>query len=129
FKPPHAEVWAAAIDELGGEWLELARARMEAFARITPGAFVEVKTSSVAWHYRRVARGFGRAQARELRVSLSRALADRPADILEGKRVVEVRPRCATKAPVVQHLLSRWPPPALLLAFGDDRPDAELCAA
>jgi trehalose 6-phosphate synthase/phosphatase len=129
FKPPRAEVWAAAVDDIGGEWLELARARMEAFARVTPGAFVEMKTSAVAWHYRRVARGFGRAQARELRVALSRALADHPADILEGKRVVEVRPRGATKAAVVQHLLSRRPPPALIVAFGDDRTDEEMFAA
>jgi trehalose 6-phosphate synthase/phosphatase len=129
YKPPRADVWAATVDEVGGPWLELARAHMEAFARVTPGAFVEVKTSSVAWHYRRAARGFGRAQARELRVALSRALADHPAEILEGKRVVEVRPRAATKAAVVQQLLSRRPPPALIVAFGDDRTDEEMFAA
>jgi trehalose 6-phosphate synthase/phosphatase len=129
FKPARAEVWAATIDDVGGEWLEIARARMEAFTRTTPGAFVEVKTSSVAWHYRRAARGFGRAQARELRVALSRELADLPADILEGKRVVEVRPRSATKAAVVSHLLARPNPPSMLVAFGDDRTDEEMFTA
>jgi trehalose 6-phosphate synthase/phosphatase len=129
YRPPRADVWAATVDEVSGEWLELARARMEAFARVTPGAFVEVKTSSVAWHYRKVARGFGRAQARELRLALSRALAGHPADILEGKRVVEVRPRAATKAAVVQHLLSKREPPSLIVAFGDDRTDEEMFAA
>src|SRR5262249_5198935 len=109
--------------------LDIARARMEAFARVTPGALVELKTSSVAWHYRKVARGFGRAQARELRVALSRDLADHPAEIIEGKRVIEVRPRAATKAAVVQHLLSRRPPPSLIVAFGDDRTDEEMFAA
>jgi trehalose 6-phosphate synthase/phosphatase len=129
YKPPHADVWTATVDEVGGRWLELARERMEAFARMTPGAFVEVKTSSVAWHYRKAARGFGRAQARDLRVALSRALTSHPADILEGKRVVEVRPRAATKGAVVQHLLSRRPPPSLIVAFGDDRTDEEVFAA
>jgi len=129
FKPPRADVWAATIDDVGGQWLETARARMEAFARTTPGAFVEVKTSSVAWHYRRAARGFGAAQARELRVALSRELADLPADILEGKRVVEVRPRSATKAAVVSHLLARPNPPSLIVAFGDDRTDEEMFTA
>jgi trehalose 6-phosphate synthase/phosphatase len=129
FKPAHAEVWAATVDDVGGEWLALARSRMEAFARTTPGAFVELKTSSVAWHYRRAARGFGRAQARELRLALSVALADHPADILEGKRVIEVRPRSATKAAVVQRLLSRQPPPTVIVAFGDDRTDEEIFAA
>jgi len=129
FKPPRAEVWAATIDEVGGEWLERARTRMEAFARTTPGAFVEVKTSSVAWHYRRAARGFGAAQARELRLALSRELADLPADILEGKRVVEVRPRGATKAAVVSHVLGHPNPPSLIVAFGDDRTDEEMFTA
>jgi len=129
YKPPRSAVWAATVDEVGGEWLTIARVRMQAFAARTPGAFVEVKTSSVAWHYRRTARGFGRAQARDLRLALSIALADHPADIIEGKRVLEVRPRGATKATVVQHLLSRRPPPALLVAFGDDRTDEEMFAA
>ena len=128
FKPAHAAVWAATVDDVGGEWLPIARERMDAFARTTPGAFVEEKTSSVAWHYRKAARGFGRAQARDLRVALSAALADHPAEILEGKRVIEVRPRGATKAAVVQQLLSRRAPPALIVAFGDDRTDEEMFA-
>jgi trehalose 6-phosphate synthase/phosphatase len=129
FKPAHSAVWAATVDDVGGEWLTIARERMEAFARTTPGAFVEAKTSSVAWHYRKVARGFGRAQARDLRVALSAALADHPAEILEGKRVIEVRPRGATKAAVISQLLSRPSPPVLIVAFGDDRTDEEMFAA
>ncbi len=124
-----SHAWTAIVDDPVAEWFDDARAIMERFARATPGAFVEAKASSVAWHYRRAARGFGRAKARELRLELSRALADRAADIIEGKRVVEVRPRGATKAAVVQQLLSRRPAPALIVAFGDDRTDEEMFAA
>jgi trehalose 6-phosphate synthase/phosphatase len=102
---------------------------MEEFAAATPGAVVEVKASSIAWHYRLAGRAFGRAQARELRVALSRSLVDSEAEVIEGKRVLEVRPRGATKAAVVQHLLSRDPPPADIVAFGDDRTDEEMFAA
>ena len=69
------------------------------------------------------------AQARDLRLALSRALADQPAEIIEGKRVIEVRPRGASKGQVVQHLLSQRDPPALIVAFGDDRTDEEMFAA
>ena len=58
------------------DWLDDVRALMEEFAAATPGAVVEVKSSSVAWHYRLAGRGFGRAQARELRLALSRRLVD-----------------------------------------------------
>ena len=129
YKPPRADVWAATVDDVGGEWLDTARTLMSDLARTTPGAVVERKTSSVAWHFRRAARGFGAARARELRLLLSRALADQPAEIIEGKRVLEVRPRGASKALVVQHLLSRERAPASIVAFGDDRTDEELFAA
>jgi trehalose 6-phosphate synthase/phosphatase len=129
FKPADGGSWCSMIGEGNGDWLPKARAVMEQFAAATPGAFTEVKTSSLAWHYRRTARGFGRARARELRIALSRALADTTGEILEGKRIVEVRPRSATKATVVQHLLGRTPVPALLVAFGDDRTDEEMFAA
>jgi trehalose 6-phosphate synthase/phosphatase len=129
FRPARAEVWAATVDDVGGPWLATARTLMHEFARTTPGAIVESKTSSVAWHFRRAARGFGSAQARDLRVALSRALADQPAEIIEGKRVVEVRPRGASKGLVVQHLLSQRDPPASIVAFGDDRTDEEMFAA
>lgn len=129
YRPAGAEVWAAVVDDLGDSWLPTARAVMAEFAATTPGAFVETKSASVAWHYRRAARGFGAAQARELRVALSRALADQPAEIIEGKHVLEVRPRGANKAQVVQQLLSRPDPPEFIIAFGDDRTDDEMFAA
>jgi trehalose 6-phosphate synthase/phosphatase len=121
--------WHTAFELPDTSWLGEAHTLMEDFAAATPGAFVEVKSSSIAWHYRRAARGFGRAQARELRVALSRTLASSPVEILEGKRVLEVRPRGATKAAVVQQLLARDPAPALIVAFGDDRTDEEMFAA
>jgi len=102
---------------------------MTDFAARTPGAFVEVKSTSLAWHYRQAARGFGPARARELRVALSRELATHPVDILEGKKVVEVRRRGATKAAVVQHVLADDPLPEAILAVGDDRTDEEMFSA
>jgi trehalose 6-phosphate synthase/phosphatase len=129
YRPPGADRWAATVEDVGGAWLEKAGAIMRQFARTTPGAFVETKTSCIAWHFRRAARGFGAAKARELRLALSRALAAEPTEIIEGKRVLEVRPRGASKALVVQHLLARAPAPASILAFGDDRTDEEMFAA
>ena len=105
------------------------RATMERFTLATPGSRIEEKTSSIAWHYRQVGREFGRLQARELRIALSRALRDVPLDIIEGKRVLEVRPRGASKAAVVQRLLSHETPPSLILALGDDRTDEEMFTA
>jgi trehalose 6-phosphate synthase/phosphatase len=128
-KPIGAAAWHSALTVPCCDWLDDVRAMMDEFAAATPGAVVEVKSSSVAWHYRLAGRGFGRAQARELRLALSRRLVDCPAEVIEGKRVLEVRPRGATKGAVVQHLLARQPAPAGIVAFGDDRTDEEMFAA
>jgi trehalose 6-phosphate synthase/phosphatase len=126
---PIGGTWTTTLEVACCDWLEPARTVMQEFAAATPGAVVEAKSSSVAWHYRLAARGFGRAQARELRLALSRRLVDSGAEVIEGKRVIEVRPRGATKGAVVQHLLSRSPAPAGIVAFGDDRTDEEMFAA
>jgi trehalose 6-phosphate synthase/phosphatase len=124
-----SQQWKAMLDLSEREWIDVAHRVMEEFVDRTPGAFVETKSASIAWHYRLAARGFGRAQARELRVALSRALANHPVEILEGKKVLEVRRRGATKGAVVQHVLACDPTPAAILAFGDDRTDEEMFAA
>jgi trehalose 6-phosphate synthase/phosphatase len=129
FRAGPAVEWESALTVPCCDWMPEVRAIMEEFSATTPGAFVEEKEASIAWHYRQAARGYGRVQARELRLVLSKAMVDRPIEIMEGKRVLEVRARGASKAAVVQRLLSRDTPPAAILAVGDDRTDEELFAA
>jgi len=129
FRAAPNAAWERTIGISALDWLSEVRGVLEEFTAATPGAFIEEKSASIAWHYRRAARGFGQMQARELRVRLSQSMAARPVDILEGKKVLEVRPRGVNKAAVVQRLLSQEPSPALIAAFGDDRTDEELFAA
>jgi len=129
FRPGPAAVWQGPVDGASLDWLPEVRAILEEFTSATPGSFIEEKTTSIAWHYRRAARGLGQMQARELRVRLSQATTGRAVDILEGKKVVEVLSRGARKAGVVHRLLAAEPPPTLIAAFGDDRTDEELFAA
>jgi trehalose 6-phosphate synthase/phosphatase len=129
FRAAPAVEWESALTVPCCDWMPEVHAMMEEFSATTPGTFVEKKHTSIAWHYRQAARGYGRVQARELRLVLSKALVDRPIEIMEGKRVLEVRSRGASRAVVVQRLLSRATPPTAILAFGDDRTDEELFAA
>jgi trehalose 6-phosphate synthase/phosphatase len=118
-----------STQEISNDWMNVVRPILDQFTLDTPGSFVEEKLASIAWHYRRADRRYGRRQARELRTTLAHALLDRPVDILEGKKVVEIRPRGSSKAVVVQRVLSVDPPPAVILAIGDDRTDEEMFAA
>jgi trehalose 6-phosphate synthase/phosphatase len=102
---------------------------LQHFAASTPGARVERKTASLAWHYRLADPAFGARQAHELRLLLGDALSNQPLEVLEGKMVIEVRVRGISKAAVVAQLLAADPDRSRLAAIGDDRTDEDMFAA
>jgi trehalose 6-phosphate synthase/phosphatase len=97
------------------------------FTANTPGARVEVKTASLAWHYRQADPGFGERQAHELRMLLGDVLSNQPLEVVEGNKVVEVRGRGFSKAIVA--LRTAFAPHSAIVAFGDDRSDDDLFRA
>jgi len=109
----------------------LARIRqlLEQFTACTPGSYLEVKSASLAWHYRGVQREFGTRQAHELRMLLGDALSNQPFEVLEGSKVIEVRLRGVSKAIVAQRVHAETPSDTLVVAIGDDRTDEELFRA
>ncbi len=117
--------WACGI-ELQAGWLDRIRPILDQFTAYTPGSLIEVKTASIAWHYRNAPEVFGARQAHELRLLLTAALSNQPFEVLEGKRVIEVRLRGASKAVVARSLRSRT---GTMIAFGDDRTDEDLFRA
>jgi trehalose 6-phosphate synthase/phosphatase len=121
------ETWEPAANVTPG-WLDRIHPILEQFTASTPGSHIEIKTASVAWHYRNVQRDFGARQAHELRMLLGDALSNQPLEVLEGKKVIEVRFRGISKAAVADR-----PEVAqgtsTSLAFGDDRTDEDLFKA
>ena len=100
---------------------------LELFTDVTPGSFLERKRASVAWHYRRVETPFGMEQADRLRAQLEKMVDGSPLEVLNGSKVIEVRPRGVTKALVSKSILDT--PRQTILAIGDDRTDEEMFAA
>jgi trehalose 6-phosphate synthase/phosphatase len=111
------------------EWKPQVKPVLDAFAARVPGSFVEEKTASLAWHYRKVDAEFGALQARELRLLLLERFAGEPLHVLPGDRVVEVRPRGVHKGRVVPEILQHESPDVRVLALGDDVTDEDLFAA
>jgi trehalose 6-phosphate synthase/phosphatase len=109
----------------------MARVRpiLEQFTEGTPGARIETKSVSLAWHYRGAPPDFGARQAHDLRMLLGNALSNQPLEVLEGKKVIEVRPRGVSKAVVAHRLGGAAAGAETILAIGDDRTDEELFRA
>jgi trehalose 6-phosphate synthase/phosphatase len=121
---PWMTAFAAAAD-----WISRVRPIFEQFASITPGSHVEVKSASIAWHYRAAPREFGARQAHELRMLLGDVLSNQPLEVLEGKKVIEVRLRGVSKALLAQRVQAEIAGDTVIAAIGDDLTDEELFRA
>ena len=109
-------------------WLEPVRKVMEKVARRTDGAVLEVKSGALAFHYRATEPALGQRRLAELRATLSGDPQANTFELLDGARVLEVRPRGVNKGTVVPDLLAAAPG-AMVLALGDDVTDEALFAA
>jgi trehalose 6-phosphate synthase/phosphatase len=120
--------WTAALN-ISPDWTSRVRPILDQFVATTPGSHVETKSATIGWHYRQAQPEFGARQARELRMMLGQALANQPFEVLEGKKVIEVRVRGVSKALVAHRMQADPAARAVVLAMGDDRTDEDLFRA
>ena len=109
-------------------WKEPLGALLTDLASRTPGAFVEEKTSALAFHYRAADPTLAAVRLHELRTRLA-AEARPEVELVEGARVAEVRMRGVNKGLIAEGLFAEAPAGTAWFAAGDDRTDEDLFAA
>ncbi|MGH7272017.1 MAG: trehalose-phosphatase, partial [Polyangiaceae bacterium] len=119
-----ADSWIAMTD-VSVAWKDDVKVLLDGATAATPGALVEEKTSSLAWHWRMAEPELGAARADELWHKLELEMQDRPVELLRGDKVVEVRSRGVSKAHVVERLLAGLAAAPTIAAMGDDATDEE----
>lgn len=107
-------------------WRTEVREVLEQVCERVPGSRIEEKRLGMAWHWREADARIAGWQARELVMHLSEVFANRPISILQGDRVIEVRPAVVDKGQAALHLLAKLPGVDFLLGCGDDMTDEEL---
>ncbi|MGE5235630.1 MAG: bifunctional alpha,alpha-trehalose-phosphate synthase (UDP-forming)/trehalose-phosphatase [Acidobacteriota bacterium] len=122
------EGWEDLLDGRSPMWLAPVTSLFREAAETTPGSLVEVKTASVAWHYRGVNPEQADTRARELMNRLEGLPADPPINIIQGKCVIEARVAGINKGSAILALLADRPPTDFLFAAGDDETDEQLFA-
>lgn len=113
-KPGLVTIWRDEVQEL-----------LQAFADRTPGSSIELKSHSIAWHYRKVQKDLGRIRADELLENLRDYSAAFGLQILEGHKVIEVRNADVNKGRAALGILQRAQYDFILFA-GDDRTDEDV---
>ena len=93
-----------------------------------PGALLEEKEFSLAWHYRRADPEQSPERAKELVDDLAGYTRNIDVQVFEGNKVIEVRNAGVNKGTAVQEWLSGHTP-EFILGIGDDWTDEDLFRA
>ena len=118
--------WKSTITD-ALQWKEGVLKIMKQFALNTSGAFLEEKTYSICWHYRNVEELKGFAQSRELINLLNDYLVGSGASIIDGNKVIEIKPAQINKGSAIQ-LAFDVKEYDFCIAMGDDQTDEDLFA-
>lgn len=125
-REPQAD-WTTAAP-VSDDWKAQVRQVFELFVDRTPGSSVEEKDFSVAWHYRGVGSGLGRRRAQELVEMLGALVNSYGLSVLDGSRVVEVKPGGVDKGSAAHRWMGR-PEFDFVFVAGDDVTDEDLFQA
>ncbi|OWZ24359.1 Alpha,alpha-trehalose-phosphate synthase [Phytophthora megakarya] len=98
------EYWHCMVPNMDMSWWEHVVPLLEYYTERTPGAYIERKDSSVAWHYRDCDLDHGLWQASELLVSLREITRSLPVSVCPGNRYLEVRPQKVSKATLFERI-------------------------
>jgi trehalose 6-phosphate synthase/phosphatase len=105
---------------------EKLRPVFEVFVDRTPGSLLEEKGAALVWHYRRAEPGLGSLRAAELTEALEGFVANTSLHILQGHKVVEVKPSSVSKGRAARPWLLGKTKYDFILAIGDDVTDEAL---
>ncbi|HVI46156.1 MAG TPA: bifunctional alpha,alpha-trehalose-phosphate synthase (UDP-forming)/trehalose-phosphatase [Chitinophaga sp.] len=98
---------------------------MEQFTDRTPGAFIEEKSYSLVWHYRKVESGLGELRANELADTLRFYTAEQGLQVLPGDKVIEVKNIEINKGKAALSWLNHKKYD-FIMAMGDDVTDEDI---
>jgi trehalose 6-phosphate synthase/phosphatase len=118
--------WETNIQGVEEGWKEKLRPVFEVFVDRTPGSLLEEKGAALVWHYRRAEPGLGSQRAAELTEALEGYVANTSLHILQGHKVVEVKPSSVSKGRAALPWLQEKDPFDFIIAIGDDVTDEAL---
>ncbi len=121
------EEWQLA-ENLSNDWFKDIAPLFNRFAERTPGAFVEEKGFSLAWHFRNVDSELAEQRVYEMVSNLKYLIVEKNLQILQGDKVIEVKSTYVNKGIAAREYLLR-DEYDFILAIGDDHTDEDIFMA
>jgi trehalose 6-phosphate synthase/phosphatase len=119
--------WHRTTSSDRAAWQPVVAELFKYYADLTPGAFTEQKEWAVAWHYRAASPYYSQKHLVALRRLLKPLAREFSLQVIEGHKVLEVRPRDVNKRRAAQEWIIH--DHDFILAIGDDVTDEDMFAA
>ena len=116
------------LPDLADTWKKDIYPLLETYSDRTPGSFIEEKSYSLVWHYRKVERDLGELRANELLNNLEYLIRDKHLQILRGNKVIEIKSMDINKGKSALTWLSEEEFD-FVMAIGDDITDEDIFKA
>jgi trehalose 6-phosphate synthase/phosphatase len=105
-------------------WKAILKPILEKYARLTPGAFVEEKETSLVWHHRKASPYYAQKNIVVLRRALTREIKKFGVRIYSGNKILEIKSPDANKGAAIQRWLDKHYD--FVMAIGDDYTDEDM---
>ncbi|KAF9051684.1 trehalose 6-phosphate phosphatase [Panaeolus papilionaceus] len=129
-REPGSSTWTNFTKSLDMSWMAEVEEIFRYYTERTTGSQIEMKKSSITWHYRNSDPEWGQFQCRQCQDLLENNLAHkRPIEVLVGKKNLEVRPIAVNKGEIVKRLLFKNADAEFVFCAGDDKTDEDMFRA
>jgi trehalose 6-phosphate synthase/phosphatase len=116
------------VQGLNDQWKKDVLPVLNTYTDRTPGTFIEEKSYSLVWHYRKADEGLGELRATELTNNLRYLVADQGLQLLHGNKVIEIKSSEINKGKAV-NMWMQENNPDMTIAIGDDYTDEDIFKA
>ncbi len=113
---------------LSAQWKHDITPILETFVDRTPGTFIEEKSYSLVWHYRKAQKGLGELRAGELMNNLKYLVNDKGLQLMPGDKVVEIKNVEINKGKAALTIVDSGNYD-FIMALGDDYTDEDIFKA
>ena len=121
------KLWKSIVgltDQWKGDILPI----LNTYVERTPGAFIEEKSYSLVWHYRKVSKGLGDLRVSELTNNLEYLIKDKGLQLLPGNKVIEIKNMEINKGKAAMTFMFNKDYD-FVMAVGDDYTDEDIFLA